>query len=53
LRNAVSHSRFEPLHSDGLVAGFRFSDLSGFRAEISVTELRVFVERLAAHLGLE
>jgi hypothetical protein len=53
LRNAVAHSRFEPLHRDGLVDGFRFSDLSGFRAEIPVAELQVFVERLASHLGQE
>ena len=53
LRNSVAHFRFEPVHRDGEVYGFRFNDLSGFRAEIPLAELRVFVERLSARLDGE
>ena len=50
LRNAVAHFRFRPLHKDGKVIAFQFDDRSGFAATIVLDEMRVFVERLAAHL---
>jgi hypothetical protein len=50
LRNAVAHSRFTPQHDGGEVIGFRFTDRSGFDATIGLTELRTFVQRLAAEL---
>ena len=53
LRNSVCHSRFEPVHRNGEVEGFSYSDLSGFRAKVSLGELRLFVERLARHLEQE
>ena len=50
LRNSVAHFRFRPLPSRGEVVAFRFEDQSGFQAEVPLAELRVFVERLAAHI---
>ena len=50
LRNSVAHFRFKPVPEDGEVTAFNFKDLSGFEATISLTELRIFVERLAAHI---
>lgn len=53
LRNSVAHFRIVPIHEADQVFGFRFSDESGFRAEIPLAELREFVERLSAHLDRE
>lgn len=50
LRNAVAHFRIEPKHEAGQVVGYSFRDQSGFHAEISLTEIRGLVEKLAAHL---
>lgn len=50
LRNAVAHFRVEPKHEAGQVVGYSFRDQSGFHAEISLSEIREFVEKLAAHL---
>lgn len=50
MRNSVSHFRVQPKHRDGRVIGFSFSDRSGFQAEVSLAELKAFVEKLAAHL---
>ena len=50
LRNAVAHFNIEPIHSDGVVSGFRFTDRKGFRAEIPLSELREFSIRLAKYL---
>ena len=53
LRNAVAHFNVEPLHLDGEVSGFSFKDRNGFRAELSLDELREFVGKLAMHLKQE
>jgi len=50
LRNAVAHFRIEPKHEAGLVVGYCFQDQGGFHAIISLSEIRVLVEKLAAHL---
>lgn len=50
LRNAVAHFRFKPIPECGEVTDFQFHDRSGFEATIPLSELRVFVERLACHL---
>lgn len=50
LRNAVAHFRFEPRPARGEVQAFHFHDSNGFKATLQLSELRVFVERLAAHL---
>ncbi len=51
LRNAVAHFGVTPLHQRGECIGFEFrDDKAGFTAEISVGELREFVEKLAEHL---
>ena len=50
LRNSVAHFRFKPIHKNGTVEAFRFTDLSGFDATIPLEEMRQFVERLAKHL---
>ncbi|MCH8152853.1 MAG: hypothetical protein IH830_10845 [Planctomycetes bacterium] len=51
LRNAVAHFGVTPLHQRGECIGFEFrDDMAGFTAEISLGELRQFVEKLAEHL---
>lgn len=50
LRNAVAHFRFKPIPECGEVTGFQFHDHSGFEVTVPLSELRVFVERLARHL---
>ena len=50
LRNSVAHFRFRPIPENGEVRSFDFRDQSGFHATVSLTELKVFVERLAKHL---
>lgn len=50
LRNAVAHFRFKPVPSRGEVTAFNFRDKSGFEATVPLSELRVFVERLASHI---
>lgn len=51
LRNSVAHFQIEPIQGNQrLVEGFKFSNQSGFRAEISLVELEIFVEKLSDHL---
>jgi HEPN pEK499 p136 len=50
LRNAVAHFHFRPVPSRGEVTAFSFHDESGFKAVVSLSELRLFVERLASHI---
>ena len=50
LRNSVAHFQIEPRHEAGKVTAFSFSDRNGFRAIISLAELKKFVVRLASHL---
>lgn len=50
LRNAVAHFRIEPRHENEQVSGYTFSDQNGFRAEVSLGEIKAFVTKLAAHL---
>lgn len=51
LRNSVAHFQIEPIQGNGkLVEGFRFKNKSGFMAELSLLELKAFVERLSNHL---
>ena len=50
LRNSVAHFRFAPIHTNKLVSGFQFHDLSGFNAKIEINEMKEFVEKLASYL---
>lgn len=50
LRNSVAHFRIVPVQENRSVKGFRFSDMSGFKAVIDVSEMRTFVGKLAEHL---
>lgn len=50
LRNAVAHFKIDPVHRNAEVAAFKFEDRNGFRAEISLSEMRTFVKKLALHL---
>ena len=50
LRNSVAHFRIQPQHVAGQVAGYSFRDQNGFHAEVSLTEIKDFVSKLAAHL---
>ena len=50
LRNAVAHFRFQPIPAKGEVTAFKFNDQSGFEATVPLTELRVFVERIATYI---
>lgn len=50
LRNAVAHFRIEPRQRGGSVLGYSFRDQNGFRAEVSLAEIKDFVSKLAAHL---
>lgn len=50
LRNAVAHFRIEPIHRNKKVSGFSFRDQNGFRADVSLKELRKFVICLSEHL---
>lgn len=50
LRNAVAHFKIDPLHRDSQVVGFRFADRNGFRAELSLNEMKAFVTKLSQHL---
>ena len=53
LRNAVAHFDVEPISEGNEVGGFLFKDRDGFRAALSLDEIRVFVCRLASCLGGE
>jgi hypothetical protein len=50
LRHAVAHFRIRPVPKDGDVRAFEFTNKRGLHAEISIAELRVFVNRLSEHL---
>ena len=50
LRNAVAHFNIDPMHNQSKVDGFRFSDRNGFRAGLSLGEMKEFVTRLSQHL---
>lgn len=50
LRNAVAHFHFNPVPEDGEVTAFNFWDKNGFKATVTVEELRTFVEQLASHI---
>jgi hypothetical protein len=50
LRNSVAHFRFRPVPAHGQVEAFSFKDASGFEAVVPVSQLRVFVDRLASHI---
>ena len=50
LRNAVAHFRVKPIHLDGKVHSFSFRDQNGFHAELSLTEMKAFVVKLATYL---
>lgn len=51
LRNAVAHFRVRPIHRNEQVHGFSFRDQNGFRAELSLTEIRALAVKLATYLG--
>lgn len=50
MRNAVAHFQVEPFPKKGDVAGFTFKDRNGFRAELTLSELKQFVVKLSEHL---
>jgi len=50
LRNSVVHFRFTPIHKNRRCTGFEFDDRSGFKAEISLCEIRNLTAKLAKHL---
>lgn len=50
MRNAVAHFQVEPFPQQGYVAGFTFKDRNGFRAELTLSELKQFVVKLSEHL---
>lgn len=50
LRNAVAHFHVLPLHESGEVVGFEFWDRSGFRAQLSLLEMRQFLNTVSQHL---
>jgi hypothetical protein len=50
LRHSVAHFDISPIHEKGIVKGFKFKGEYGFHAEIILSEMRVFVEKLATHL---
>lgn len=50
LRNAVAHFKIDPVHRNAEVVAFKFEDRNGFKAIISLAEMRTFVSRLASHL---
>lgn len=50
MRNAVAHFKIVPVHNHGEVDAYEFKDRNGFHAVISVSELKSFVTKLAAHL---
>jgi len=53
LRNAIAHSQFEPIHKDNQVRGFKFTDNNDFKAQIELSEMRDFVEKIASHLEFQ
>lgn len=50
MRNAVAHFRVNPFSTNGEVGGFAIKDQNGFHIELTISELRVFVVKLAEHL---
>lgn len=48
LRNAAAHFNIEPIHEGKNVSGFSFED-RGFKAELSISEIRQLVSRMANH----
>lgn len=50
MRNAVAHFQVEPFPKKGDVVGFTFKDRNGFRAELTLSELKKFVVKLSEHL---
>lgn len=53
LRNSVAHFEIEPQSEGGQCVGFEFKDESGFRAVLSLEEIKNFVIKLAEHLNRE
>lgn len=51
LRHAVAHFCISPILDDGSVTGFRYTNTSGLIADISLTEMKTFVEKLSNHLS--
>lgn len=50
LRHSVAHFRIQPVPKEGEVAAFESRNDIGLRAVVSLSELRVFLKRLSAHL---
>lgn len=50
LRNAVAHFQVRPLARDQQCAGFEFKAESGFKAVLSLEEMKALVQKLASHL---
>lgn len=50
LRHSVAHFRLKPVPRTSDVHSFEFSNRDGFKATISLKELRVFVDKLADYL---
>lgn len=50
LRNSVAHFTLTPINDNGQVAGFLFKDRSGFKAELKLSNLNIFVNKLSEEL---
>ena len=50
LRNSVAHFKLTPINDNGKVAGFLFKDRSGFKAELKLSNLNIFVNKLSEEL---
>jgi HEPN pEK499 p136 len=53
LRHAVAHFNIQPNPATEEVYSFKYTNDTGFDAEISVIEMRIFVCKLATHLTTE
>ncbi len=51
LRHSVAHFRIKPIPAEGDVHSFEFKNDVGLHAEISLSEIRQFVERLSEYLA--
>ena len=50
LRNLVALFTLTPINDNGKVAGFLFKDRSGFKAELKLSNLNIFVNKLSEEL---
>jgi hypothetical protein len=53
LRHSVAHFRIKPIPETEDVHSFEYTNESGLCAVISLSEMRVFVEKLSEHLSMQ